>query len=155
MTLVKSLITQITDSTILNTTLTSSYSTKRAVQFKKKSDAAKDLATDDGLNMHTHLVKAECDKSLCRTKKCVELCGKVTSLKTVGFLTHKPVAGKYAKYISDNDANGKNETQYYIKNNDKNKKVDVAKIASYKQNDIKDKPKFDKFITNNEDKFPE
>ena len=50
--------------------------------------------------------------------KCIGgLCDTLQKMKTEGYFTHKSIAGKYARYVSDKD------TQYYCKNSDNSKEI--------------------------------
>lgn len=138
-----------TNQSLLNTM---AYSTQRGVKYKPKSTAANTLSTDDQTN-HTQLAKLSCNNLNCETQKCVTLCSTLTELKTEGHFTHKPIVGKYVRCVSDKDANGKDEAQYFVKNKDETKKADAIALNSFKPNKIKHNKKFDTFIKDNQDKF--
>lgn len=121
------------------------YATK-VIRFAKKSTAIKELATDNKGN-HPHKITEICIKNDCEKIKCTGLCDTLQKIKTDGYFTHKPIPGKYTRYVSDKDADNKEDTQYYCKNNDKSKEIDAQKAVNYiKNNEIKPDTKMTPYI---------
>lgn len=120
--------------------------TTTIVRMKKKSNAVQDLAADD-TGIHSHALGQVCVKNDCETKACPQLCDNVKKVYTKGFFTHKPIAGKFCRFVSDFDANNKQDTQYYVKNADKSKEVDGQKASAYYQNkELKPDSKMNNYI---------
>lgn len=101
--------------------------------FKKQSKVVQELAIDD-TGKHPHLLQKICTKTTCDVTQCPTLCGNLNEVRTKGFFTHKPIAGKYCQFISDIDAQNKNDTQYFVKNNDKTKKISAPEAQAYEKN---------------------
>ena len=140
--------TSLTRHTIMNMTPTR-LKTITVVKLKKKSNAAKDLATDD-TGKHSHAVNNICEKNNCESKQCEKLCDQLKSLDSNGFFTHKPIAGKYCRFICNHDANKQEDAQYFIKNRDKTKQITAAKIKEYYNNkEIKEDKKMQQYIQDN------
>ena len=133
-----------------NTLMRARPHTTSIVRLKKKSKAADDLATDDTAK-HSHALGFVCTEEKCPTTKCPELCAPLKNVYTKGFFTHKPIAGKFVRYISDKDANDKQDTQYYVKNPNKDKQVTAEKVADYQtKKEIKADDKMNAYIQTND-----
>lgn len=86
------------------------YATQKAVRF---TGQAKQFV-NDGTGKHIPVVKEECVFADCKNKKCSSLCDteKVSVIKAHN--THKPIIGRFTKFISEsaaNDANGEQKVQ--------------------------------------------
>lgn len=104
------------------------------------------LATDDS-GKHSHALGQVCIKSDCETKKCPLLCDTVQRVYTKGFFTHKPIAGKFTRFVNDIDADQKQDIQYYVKNSDKTKTITGHQaISYYYNNEIKPDTKMNNYI---------
>ena len=122
------------------------HKTTSVVKLKKKTDAAKDLAADD-TGKHPHLLENSCIKQDCEKKKCTQLCDTLQSSRCKGFFTHKPIAGKFCRFLSDVDSNNQQDTQYFVKNPDQAKTINVTKAQTYyQQQQIKNDSKMDTYL---------
>lgn len=138
--------TSLTRQAIIN--LSARSKTTSIVKFKKKSNAINELASDD-TGIHSHAVNNICIKTECELQRCSQLCDQLKRIDNKGFFTHKPIAGKYCRFVLDHDANNNKDTQYYIKNKDRSKTIDANKAQQYYQNkDIKNDLKMQQYITN-------
>ena len=87
-----------------------------------------------------------CEKQHCEIQKCPSLCDNLKSVKTKGHYTHNPVSGKSSRHLSDKDANGNDNSQYFTRNSDQNKKATGNDAQDYYKNkEIKDASKMDNF----------
>lgn len=86
------------------------------IAYKFKGNAAKDLA-NDGSGKHTHICKETCVQQDCEEKKCTSLCDTLADRNNLGHNTHKPIAGRFSRFISGTDANGNPQNQYFTKTN--------------------------------------
>lgn len=111
-----------------------SMSYMRAIRIKGK--AVKALANDNTGN-HPHVVTEVCD-----TLKYVTV---------NGHNTHKPMIGRFTRFISSIDSNNKENAQYFVKTNDE-KKATNQEINNHGK-DIKNDSKSTSFVNNNRDKY--
>lgn len=128
---------------------------KATTSVVKLQKQAKPLAADD-TGIHTHAVKEVCEQTNCENKKCITLCNTLKRLDIKGHFTHRPVSGKFCRFISNKDAKNLDQAQYYIKNADKSKQVDAATAQNYYQNgDIKPNANMQNYLklNNLEDKI--
>lgn len=124
--------------------------TTTVVRMKKNSSASNNLAADDK-GIHPHVVGQVCTEQDCEKKECLQLCSSFKKLYTKGFFTHKPIAGKFCRFVSDIDSNNKEDTQYFVKNTDKTKEVAWQKATTYYQNkEINNDNKMNNFMQNSD-----
>lgn len=124
------------------------YSTRIAFQLKNK--AAKDLA-NDGTGKHIHVGKQSCTLTDCETKVCAQLCAENKIIAVEGHNTHKPPVGRIARFISDQDVNGQQKTQYFVPTNKKSEFTEEKKQEYGK--DIKVNIKTQAYVKQHNDKY--
>lgn len=129
--------------------LQENYSTMTYGKIKKNSIAAQKLNTDDN-NSHVKRLKNTCYTEHCEKRKCANLCGPLKKIEADGHFTHKPMTGKFSRFISEEDVNGNNDKQYYTKNSDKSKQIDATDV---KPGDIKEKLDFVTYVKKHGTKF--
>ena len=105
------------------------------VACKLHKQAAKDLA-NDGTGKHTHVYQDVCVQSDCEEKKCSSACDTLLKRRFLGHNTHKPLIGRFSKFIGDVDANGNPDSQYFTRENE-DKTINAATVNQYKPNEIK------------------
>lgn len=115
-----------------------------------KGKAAKDHA-NDGTGNHPHRAENYCIKERCEKLKCPSLCDTPKSFRIVGHGTHKPPIGRFSQRISDTDANGDPNPQYYVKSNKKNEMTEQEK-QNY-GNQIKPDAKMEAHMDKHKDKY--
>src|ERR1700731_725290 len=99
---------------VLQKNSTSAMSYARNCRCKKGSSASKDLAADDS-GHHVHRIKENCDEQDGEKKVCTNLCSNLANVNTDGHYTHYPLPGKSSRFLSDKDANGQDNAQYFTK----------------------------------------
>lgn len=104
------------------------------VAYKFKGKAAKDLANDSS-GKHVHVCKETCVENNCEEMKCDTLCNTFEKRDVLGHNTHKPFKGRFSKFISDLDANGNADPQYFTKTN-KEVSKDASELTQYKANNF-------------------
>ena len=119
------------------------------VAYKFKGNAAKDFA-NDGSGKHAHICKETCVQQDCAKKKCTYLCDTLVDRNTLGHNTHKPIAGRFSKFISDIDANGNPDPQYFTKTN-KESITDAATLNKYKSDKFSVDPAQTAFVNSTDD----
>ena len=105
------------------------------VACKLKKQAAKDLA-NDGTGKHTHIYKDVCVQNDCEEKKCSSPCDTLLKRRFLGHNTHKPLIGRFSKFIGAVDANGNPDSQYFTRENE-DKTINAATVSQYNSNEIK------------------
>lgn len=106
---------------------TTNMSTLAAKKYTKA--AAKDLA-NDGKGNHTHVEKEICVKVDCENTQCQTLCDTLKETAPKGHNTHKPPIGRFCRFISETDANGNPQAQYFVPTNEK-RKIPSSQVNSY------------------------
>ena len=107
------------------------------IAYKYKKTAVKQYS-NDGTGQRSHVCINNCVSNACEEKKCVTLCDKLKNSEILGHTTHGPVVGRYYRYISNFDANGKKKTQYFIPV-EKEKNVTATEMQKLvQQNEIKE-----------------
>ena len=125
--------------------ITENYSTKTAAKMSKKY-------SNDGANKnHTHIVKETCVIPGCDGLNCKGLCAERAGTEILGHHTHKQPTGRMAKRISDYDANGNPNPQWFIRNNRRNKIPEQER--QQKNNDIKSDSKQQSYIDQHTTKY--
>lgn len=132
---------------VISSSIRAQY-TQSAFQLKKK--AAKDHA-NDGTGSHSHQANQYCIRPNCDKQVCPQLCDQPKELDFKGHNTHKPPVGRFARFISDNDANGNPTKRYFVKTNKSNKMTEQEKQNYGKE--VKHDPKMENFIKNHSDKY--
>ena len=131
---------------VLQKNSTSAMSYARNVDAKKVLQHQKIL-----LQMivdHVHRIKENCDEQDGEKKVCTNLCSNLANVNTDGHYTHNPLPGKSSRFLSDKDANGQDNAQYFTKNVDKNKKSTGTKAQEYyNKKEIKNAPKIDNYTS--------
>ena len=75
------------------------------------------MLSNDNSGKHPHIVKESCESKDCDNKVCSTVCDNNNQFSVLGHNTHKPLIGRFSKFISDYDANGEPDVQYFTKTN--------------------------------------
>lgn len=125
------------------------YATKVAFRLGKQAIHK----SNDDTGKHPHVGTQECVIQDCASKKCPALCDQPTKINVDGHNTHKPPIERMARFVSEKDANGDSNTQYFVSTN---KKVEMTEQEKQKYGkDYKPDLKTQIFVNQHPDKYDE